>query len=185
MSAAPVLGIREASGSPLFERDCGRFVVVASRLVPSESKSHLHGHDYAYFSWVLRGASREHFGDGQPERRPEAWTPYFHPLGELHTAHVLAPSTVMAVRLAPRFHDDVRRAHGAVDRPCAVGGGAARELGRRIFAEAQRRDGASALALEGLVHELLAVMLRQPPAREGAAAAARWIDRVLEMLHAR
>src|SRR5262249_37521576 len=100
------LDIRQASGQLCFQRDCGRFLVVASDVHPSESKPPLHGHDFAYFSFVLRGTTFETF-DTRQERWNKPWTSYFHPRDEVHAAQIITRARILAVRLTKAFQEDV------------------------------------------------------------------------------
>jgi AraC family transcriptional regulator len=156
--------------------------LVESRYTPS-LRVPLHAHPEAFFCFILEGSYTEQCG-----KRTEIYDSgcvVFHPEAETHVdsfhkkgGHILsvAFSDVRLARLRLLAPVLTRMAHQR--------GGKAAWAARRLFEEFQAPDMISALAIEGLVLEILAEEVREPSIR-ATGRPPGWLCRAKDLVHAR
>jgi AraC family transcriptional regulator len=136
--------------------------------------------EWGYLALVLEGSMRKRFSTGTWSLARDSFATL--PPGAAHatdfgakTTHVLTlyPCSDEAGALFTRF----LRERSEISAPAAV------TLGRRIACELEAPDASSALAVEGLILQLLALGERESavPARRSPA----WLSAVVELLHDR
>jgi len=140
-----------------------------------------HGHDCARFYLVLQGISTENHRRGIRECQPG--TLFFHPADEVHSATQHTAGCGFFVSLKPTWLERARECGVVLQEPAAFRAGRLLGLATRLLDEFYREDSASALAMEGLMLELLAESSRQlggtPECRPPA-----WLVRARELLDA-
>lgn len=131
-----------------------------------------HAHDAAYFCFVLDGASAQL--SGGIERTRNRGELFFYPAGERQSERFgPAGGRLFSIEL-----DSLGRIAEVAPVPRVSVQLNATAIARRLYAETQRNDTASALAIEGLTLGLCAELLRVPP------QAPAWVPRVRDYLHA-
>jgi AraC family transcriptional regulator len=103
----------------------------------------------------------------------------FHPIGELHSDHFQTEVRCFNLQLDPSLNQHVPR----LEQPATFHGGMPGFLATRLYREFREMDDSSALAIEGLTLELLAVTARSKIGL--GRRAPPWLERVRELLHAR
>jgi len=168
-------------GERLHHREGGWFGVTEARHRPGLRLAS-HRHRYPAVTLVRHGS----FGlriDGETVACTERGV--FFKQGEHEHGNVVGKGGATSLILELRT-DDRRLGPEGLPLPGEsfwTGAPGARRLAAGIASELRRRDSASALALEGLVLELLASLLRTPPTLDGARP--EWLDQVEEVLRAR
>jgi AraC family transcriptional regulator len=143
----------------------------------------IHAHVNAFLYFVIEGGYEETCGREMRSGGPSALV--FHPAGEPHANRWHdAGGRVFHIDIS-RSRADAIREHGpCLDRPADLRRGVAPWLARRLYGEYRRPDGASSLAMEGLVLEILAELARHPlPAAE--LRPPPWLRRARELIHDR
>ena len=170
-----------SQGSPVaIGRDIEGWRVLRAHF-PSGLTLPRHAHAQATLAAVLSGEFRKQLVRGAQECR--RCTVLAEPAGERHSnafgprgAHVVLLQPLDGQdALEPRWAAVFSRPRATVDPGCA-------ELARRIAAELSGPDDLSALALQGLLLELLVATLRGVPPRPGARPP--WLGRIEERLRA-
>jgi len=126
---------------------------------PVDLKMPTHGHQDAYFSFVLSGGFREQVG--RTRRHIEPLSLLFHPSDEEHSVH-FAPVRTQILRIEIPGPTN-RRLHNLgirLPRDAAELKGPTCQLVRRIAGEYGHRDAASEIVLEGLCLEMVGAVAR-------------------------
>lgn len=145
-----------------------------SLIIPS------HDHELASLSIVLEGTYDQRVGSRSRECRPGMTI--CHPEGERHAnAHGGARVRMLCVEIGRARLATLREAVAVLDRPAELAGGRFAVLADELTEEFHRDDGASALAIEALVLELLAESSRSTAPTH--AAPPRWLARAIDYLH--
>jgi AraC family transcriptional regulator len=143
----------------------------------------VHAHVNAFLYFVIEGEYEETCGRETRSGGPSALV--FHPAGEPHANRWLGPGgRVLHIDISRDRADAIREYGPRLDRPVDLRGGVAPWLAGRLFREYRRPDGASSLAMEGLVLEILAELGRHPLPAAGRTPP-RWLRRARELLHDR
>jgi AraC family transcriptional regulator len=143
----------------------------------------LHTHENAFLYFVIEGVYDETCGRETRTGGPSSLV--FHPVGEAHANRWHdAGGRVFHIEIS-RARALAIREHGPrLDAPADFRGGLAPWLAGRLHREYCRPDGASKLAMEGLVLEIMAEVSRyRVPAAERPHPA--WLCRARAMLHDR
>lgn len=161
------------------EREIAGFRLVES-VYPSGLKMAAHSHEPAFFSFVLRGAYTERSGKQTRTCVPSLLI--FHPPDASHAVTFHNRDVgIFRLELKPqvlaRVRDDLLM-EATVD----FRGGLAPSLAMRLYAEFQRMDKFSPLAIEGLALELVAEAARRT-SRVPDTRRPRWLERAREILH--
>ena len=151
-SAKHILEKRELAGFTFFE--C---------LYPSKLKQPRHTHALASFSFVLAGSYVENYGRHARTRRPS--TIIFHPPQESHAVDFQSEVVrILSVEVDFQRLAYLRRHSLVLDTSASCRTETIAWLGRRMHQEFRRMDNLSALAMEGLVYEILAEASRSQAA---------------------
>ena len=137
-----------------------------------------HGHDLAYFSFLVEGAHVERIAGRELEYRPFAAS--FHPTCEEHSGVVRGGSRMFVLELDARWLDRVPGAGSVPGGGLVLHSVASVELAARLYHEFHLGEGCSPLAIESLACEMLAAAVRRG---EGPAERPAWLRRVEELLH--
>lgn len=138
-----------------------------------------HAHDGATLCLAVKGAFREY----APGRATTCYpsTLKVTPAGEPHWNRFdLGDTRGLLVEVSPARVAALGAAGAVLDRRLHDEGGLPAALALRVYDEFGTRDSATALAVEGLLLELLAVLARQPP--PSATGRARWLQSAREIL---
>jgi AraC family transcriptional regulator len=142
-----------------------------------------HQHGPAAFSFVLGGGYTETLGARERECKP--LTSVFHPQCESHSV-VFHQSTVRIFRVefSDAWRKRMRDYLPAFDEPAESSGGQLAFLAMRLYDEIGRCDQWSALAIDGLMLEIIAEIGRLAD-RLKQASKPHWVEEVREILSSR
>jgi AraC family transcriptional regulator len=143
----------------------------------------LHAHANAFLYFVIEGMYDETCGRETRSGGPS--TLVFHPAEEPHANRWHETGGRVFHIDISRVRADAIREHGpSLDRPADFRAGVAPWLAGRLYREYCRPDGASSLAMEGLVLEIMAEVSRHrvPDAERTPPT---WLRRACEILHDR
>lgn len=150
-------------------------LVLTETLYPPGLSLARHSHDSAYLTLVVDGVYREGLARTSDVCRPRSMR--WLPAGETHTDEYPQGARCLHVNIAPSLG---RRAQSQVG-PGELGGARMRWAGARLYREFRQTDDVAALAIEGLVLELLTEGVRLR--REGATGSApAWLRRAHDIL---
>jgi AraC family transcriptional regulator len=140
-----------------------------------------HCHEHAYFCLVRRGGYAETYGTQLRTCGP--MTLAYHPPQEVH-AQQMGDAEVRSfnVEVTPPWWERLEGTAALRQRGTDFSGGPATVLGVRLHEEFRHFDDASPLAVEGLVLELLAAVVRSA-AGEAEPKPPAWLLRVRDRLH--
>ena len=168
-------------GTVLRQRDVGGNLMLEA-VYPSNIGVMNHWHARANFCIALAGASTERYGTKVREFRP--LTASFLPAEQLHSLTFLAqPMRCFAIDIAPELMERAREYSLITDVSVHFDNDPLTEIFLKLYNEFLATDGASGLAIEGLLFELLAVGLRRYTS-QGDRVAPRWLSQVRDLLHA-
>jgi AraC family transcriptional regulator len=138
-----------------------------------------HAHVNAFLYYVIEGEYEESCGRETRSGGPSALV--FHPAGEPHANRWLdAGGRVLHIEISRDRAAAISEYGTCLDRP----GGVVPWLAERLLKEYRRPDGASTLAMEGLVLEILAELARHPfPVAE--CKSPPWLRQARELIHDR
>jgi len=139
-----------------------------------------HSHQLAYLSFVLQGSYTEY-----AERQTRECTPgtaIFHPASETHSDHFQrAEGRIFSVEIAQAWTQRLRDESCDTAASRTFNRGAVTMTASQLLREFREPDPFSALAVEGLVLQLLAQLGRHHPTP--LPGPARWMKIVLDVLH--
>jgi len=139
-----------------------------------------HAHECAFFGFVLEGAYTETYECRNRECGPGSLL--FHPEGEVHSeSHEDVVVRIFSIEPAAHWLAQVRERASLLHQPFACQSGPMVQLAARLYGEFRDQDDVSAIALEGLLLELLAASCRQPTDTKSP----RWLRQVRDLLHDR
>jgi AraC family transcriptional regulator len=142
-----------------------------------------HAHATAYFGLIVEGGYRETYDRHSRECGPS--TLLFHPRGEVHSEeHYDAAVRIFCLEPTEQILERLGEYGRALDGPLEFRGGPLVRLAAGLYREFRDDDGLSALAMEGIALEFLALAARRPGRRDQSAAP-RWLWRVRDALHDR
>lgn len=141
-----------------------------------------HSHELAKFCFVLNGSFVETVGQKAVLR--QSLTLAYQPADTTHAEAHEAPGQHFLIELEPPWLKRARDYAAVLEQPVDLSGHAPVRLAAQLYAEFQRADNVSALAIEGLILELLVetsrratvAVERRPP---------RWLSELEEILRAR
>ena len=139
-----------------------------------------HMHARAYFSFVLDGSYTETY-EGATERCG-AGTLRFLPPQAVHENSYGEDARCLLVEIPPESIARINEHGPVVERPGEVKSPKAAWIARRLYSEFREHDGVSALAMEGLMLELVAEQSREA-SKSGPRIAPRWLQRAKEVIH--
>ncbi|MGH9870849.1 MAG: helix-turn-helix domain-containing protein [Pyrinomonadaceae bacterium] len=144
---------------------------------PLGNKLPRHSHDHAYFCFVLQGRFTEFYDKRSRTCQPA--TLIFHPPGEAHSDQFQTEARCFNIQF------DAHLNHGAagLEQPADFHGGVPTYLATKLYREFCEMDEVSALAIEGLVLEMIAESARAVKRSKGTSPT--WLERARDLLHAR
>ena len=163
----------------LKQREIGGLGILES-LYPANLRQPRHTHALASFSFVLAGSYVESFGYQPHTRKP--FTIVFHPPHESHAVEYQSESVrILSVQMDSKRFSYFRDRSTVFDSRASGRSATIAWLGRRLYQELYCADSASALALEGLICEILAEAFRANAASKGGSP--RWLRQAKDFLH--
>jgi AraC family transcriptional regulator len=142
-----------------------------------------HAHATAYFGLIIEGGYRETYDHRSRECGPS--TLLFHPRGEVHSEdHYDTVVRIFCMEPNEQLLASSKEFGRAFDGPREFRAGALVRLAARLYREFRDEDGLSALAMEGIALEFLAIAARRAEQR-APAAPPRWLRQVRDALHDR
>jgi AraC family transcriptional regulator len=138
-----------------------------------------HEHADGYLSFAIAGFHRQHIGRRTRDVSPRTLT--VHPPGEVHANYWHGAGHCLNVEITPARLEQIRQYARCLDQPGEFRKEVSACLAGRLYEEFQQ-EGASTLALEGLMLEILAEISRDPLPRPGGPPPP-WLRRVRELLH--
>lgn len=163
----------------LKQHDIAGFTILES-LYPPHLRQPRHTHARASFSFVMAGSYLENYGRQTQVRQPSTFV--FHPPQEAHAVGYGSKSVrILSVHLDCKRLAYIREHSLILDSPASHRSETIVWLGHRIYQEFSRLDAVSALAVEGLVFEILAEASRIKSTSERKSPS--WLEQVKEFLH--
>lgn len=141
-----------------------------------------HSHPEAYITFVIEGAFRERYSTRSVVCRMGMVR--YLPAGEVHENEIQAATRCLNVSCEPSLLAQSCQHPGLPRKPAKMTGLATTWLAHRLYAEFARQDTASAMAIEGLVLEILAEIARSE-SEDTALAAPNWLKQATEIVESR
>ncbi|HVE56989.1 MAG TPA: AraC family transcriptional regulator [Pyrinomonadaceae bacterium] len=148
---------------------------------PPNLRQPRHAHKFASFSFVMSGSYVEKFTPHALSRKSS--TVVFHPPEESHAVDFETNVRILSVEFDFKRLAAIREHSTVLDAPGSLRTENISYLGRKIYREFQQPDSFSALAIEGLILEILAEAARLQT-RGDDKQFPRWLDQTREFLHA-
>ncbi len=155
--------------------------MLSEALYPPSLKQPRHTHSEASFSFVLAGNYIENYGRQEQTRQPS--TIVFHPPQESHAVDFQSGARILSVQFDSERFAYIRERSVVLDASTSSQTEAIAWLGNKIYQEFRRMDSASALAIEGLIFEILAEAIRSK-VLTSEKKSPRWLEQVKDFLHA-
>jgi AraC family transcriptional regulator len=153
---------------------------ISEALYPPNLRQPRHSHALASFSFVLRGSYLENYG-ARPVTR-QASTIVFRPPHESHAVEYRSePVGILSVQIDSARLSYLKEQAIVFDSRASRRSATIDWLGHRLYQEFHHADSFSALALEGLVFEILAESARARNTPNERSP--RWLNRAEEFLH--
>ncbi len=182
VSAAEASLSCEAFGESLRLRTIGLFTL-SEHLYSSTPVLPPHSHHHTYITFVIEGAFEEQYA-GSSSITCRAGALRFLPAGQMHENRIESRMRCLHVSTDPVSLDGLDR-HSIVPRnPAQINGLTATWLANRLYAEFSREDRASAIAIEGLVLEILAEFARSQ-VKSGTMLVPRWLQQATDIVESR
>ena len=142
-----------------------------------------HCHERAYCCFVMQGAYTEQYGS--KIRDCSASTLVFHPSGEEHADRFHEKGgRLFRIEIEPGRLSSIRDHTPLFERPADFRGGRLAFLATHLYREFREDDPAAALAMEGLILEILAEATRSNSPLKPARPP-RWLRQAHDLLHER
>lgn len=141
-----------------------------------------HAHGEASITFVIEGAFEERYSGSSITCRAGGLR--FLPAGEIHENRTEGSLRCLHVSTAPQALDELDRQSVVPRRPSHINGLTATWLANRLYGEFSREDQGSAIAVEGLVLEILAEFARSE-VKAGGLAGPRWLKQATDIVEAR
>jgi AraC family transcriptional regulator len=148
---------------------------------PPNLRQPRHAHKLASFSFVMSGSYVEKFSPRAFSRKSS--TVVLHPPEESHAVNFETNVQILSVEFDFKRLAAIRQHCRVLDEPASFQTENISYLGRKIYRELQQADTFSALAIEGLILEILAEAARRQT-REDEKQFPRWLAQTREFLHA-
>jgi AraC family transcriptional regulator len=170
----------DVSAETLRQRNIGLFCL-KENLYASGTVLPWHSHPQAYVTFVIEGAFRERYSTGSILCRTGMLR--YLPAGEVHENEIPKRARCLHISGDPSSFAQPRQNPDIPKRRAELTGLTATWLANRLYAEFSRQDTASAMAIEGLVLEILAEISRSetvPP-----LSPPHWMKQATEIVEAR
>jgi AraC family transcriptional regulator len=171
----------DASGETLRQRNVGSFTITES-LYPCGLVLSKRSYECAYITFVIEGAFRERYATRSILCRTGMIR--FLPAGEVHENEIQPRSRCLHISAEPSAFEQLRQSPDIPRKPAEMNGLNTTWLANRLYAEFSRQDTASAMAIEGLVLEILAELARAE-ADDTSLHAPHWLKHATEIVEAR
>lgn len=171
----------DVSGETLRVRSIGPFTL-RENLYAGGTVLPRHSHPHAYITFVIEGAFRERYAGRSIVCRTGMIR--YLPAGEQHENEIQTRSRCLHVSSDPSSFEQLRQQPAVPKRPAEMSGLTTTWLANRLYAEFSRQDTASAMAIEGLVLEILAEIARSDAA-DTARLAPSWLKQATEIVESR
>jgi len=171
----------DVSGETLRLRNIGPFTL-RENLYASGTVLPRHSHPQAYITFVIEGAFRERYAARAITCRTGMLR--YLPAGEQHENEIQTRSRCLHVSSDPASFDELCPQPAVPQRPSEMSGLTTTWLANRLYAEFSRHDTASAMAIQGLVLEILAEIARADAA-DSSNLAPGWLKQATEIVEAR
>jgi len=171
----------EVSGETLRLRTVGPFTI-REEFYPSSLVLRQRSLERAYITFVIEGAFRERYATRSILCRTGMIR--FLPAGELHDSEIQSHSRCLNISAEASAFAQLRQNPRVPRRPAEINGLNSTWLANRLYAEFSRQDSASAMAIEGLVLEILAEIARVE-ASEMSMQAPHWLKHATEIVESR
>jgi AraC family transcriptional regulator len=171
----------EVSGQLIRRRIVGPFTL-SEIVYPGELSLPKHAHRHAYVTFVIEGAFHEMYSSGEIACRTGAVR--FLPAAEVHENRIEAGARCLHISSDPAVLEQLRQRPVIPRKPAEIIGLATTWLAHRLYAEFSRQDAASAMAIEGLILEILAEIARSETQQNGVLAP-QWLKRATEIVETR
>jgi AraC family transcriptional regulator len=172
---------RDISGEIVRIRQVGPFTL-SENLYPSGLVLPRHSHSQAYITFVIEGTVRERYAGGTITCRPG--TVRFLPAGEVSDNEVEYRLRCLHISTEAQVLESLDRHAVVPQRPAEISGLSAAWLANRLYAEFSREDTASAIAIEGLVLEILAEIARSQT-RSDSVPVPHWLKHATDIVESR
>jgi AraC family transcriptional regulator len=147
---------------------------------PPSLRQPRHAHKFASFSFVMSGSYVEKFSPHSFSRKSS--TVVFHPPEESHAVDFETNVRILSVEFDFKRLAAIRQYSEVLDAPGSFHTENISYLGRKIYRELRQPDAFSALAIEGLILEILAEAARRKT-REDEEQFPRWLAQTRDFLH--
>jgi len=169
-------------GEVLSRREVGGFTLTETRYQPGVNVP-THSHENGYICFVRQGAYTESYG--RHTRSCHPMTVAIHPSDEVHSERFLdSEARSFNIEVCPSLLERIRYYSTALDSPSEFQGGMMSALAVRLYNEFTNTDEVSALAIEGILLEMIAEASRRR-SREKDRQPPRWLEQAREILHSR
>lgn len=177
----PTLAPRDTAGEVVRFRGVGPFTLCET-LCPAGVTLPKHDHRQAYITFVIEGSFREQYARGELVCR--AGSIRYLPAGEIHEDEISCELRCLQISADTSALDGLDRHAVVPQRPAEISGLNATWLGNRLYAEFSRDDTASAIAIEGLVLEILAEIARSQT-RSDSVPLPQWLKHATDIVESR
>src|SRR5829696_6192705 len=172
--------IGQKFGRVIGEAEVAGIVLSESMYLP-ETRIDKHVHERFYFCTLLRGSYRELYA--RRERNCTTSTVVFHPAHEIHSTHFgTRGGRLFRCELSREWLTRFGQAALAGSPPVNFNGGNCSLLNLKLYREFRQADDASQLAIEGLVLEIVAELVRRQSGN-GSKHRPKWLTLAEQMLH--
>jgi AraC family transcriptional regulator len=171
----------DVSGETLRLRTIGPFTL-RENLYPAGLVLPKHSHTRADITFVIEGAFRERYTTRSIVCRTGMVR--YLPAGEVHENEIQVRSRCLHVNSDPASFEQLHQQTAVPRRPAEMNGLITTWLANRLYAEFSRQDTASAMAIEGLVLEILAEIARADAA-DLSLLAPHWLKHATEIVESR
>ena len=171
----------EAPGKPFRSLNVRGFILGESKHPPT-SILPPHFHELTTLSFALKGSCEERLGQLVQERKP--YDLLITPAGEVHSIRYgRSGARVLRIEIEPHRLEHTSPFSEIYTRPTHAEGAMLSALAIRLYKEFRTMDNVSALAIEGLMLEILAHTMRHS-AKGAGRRPPGWLKQVREFLHA-
>lgn len=172
--------VADTAGEVIERRELAN-VRLRESIYPRGLRLERHSHANSFLSFVVEGHYTETYQGGTAVCVPGALR--FLPAGEVHSNAYEDGARCLLVELQASTLERLREYAHVLENPGEIVSERSAMLTRRLYAEFRQHDTAAALAIEGLVLELLAESVRS--AAGATRRAPRWLLRARDLIQAR
>jgi AraC family transcriptional regulator len=141
-----------------------------------------HAHRHTTLTFVIEGALEERYSDGGTTCRSGALR--FLPAGEIYESRIDSRLRCLQVSADPAALQALDRHSVLSQSPAQINGLTGTWLANRLYSEFTREDKASAVAIEGIVLEILAEFARSQ-VKSGSMLVPRWLQQATDIVESR